>query len=60
MTVKWGEHISVDPNICHGKACIRGTCVFAVISASQPSPKQLRKVSRAGGLGKLALRLLPS
>ena len=24
----WNERISVDPNICHGKACIRGTRIM--------------------------------
>ena len=24
----WREHIVVDPNICHGKACIKGTRVM--------------------------------
>jgi len=23
--MKWSDHITVDPQICHGKACIRGT-----------------------------------
>ena len=23
--MEWQEHITVDPNVCHGKACIRGT-----------------------------------
>jgi uncharacterized protein (DUF433 family) len=31
MIVKWTEHISVDPNICHGKACIRGTRVMVSV-----------------------------
>ena len=31
MIVKWAEHISVDPNICHGKACIRGTRVMVSV-----------------------------
>jgi uncharacterized protein (DUF433 family) len=22
---EWGERISVDPAVCHGQACIRGT-----------------------------------
>ena len=22
---KWRDHVSVDPAVCHGKACIRGT-----------------------------------
>ena len=25
--MKWQEHISVDPTICHGQACIAGTRV---------------------------------
>jgi len=29
--VNWPEHISVDPNICHGKACIRGTRVMVSV-----------------------------
>ena len=24
----WRERISVDPNICHGKACVKGTRVL--------------------------------
>ena len=24
----WREHISVDPDVCHGKACIKGTRVL--------------------------------
>ena len=23
--MNWENHIGVDPNICHGKACIKGT-----------------------------------
>ena len=23
--MRWQDHITVDPSICHGKACIRGT-----------------------------------
>ena len=25
--MKWKDHITVDPNICHGSACIKGTRV---------------------------------
>jgi uncharacterized protein (DUF433 family) len=25
--MRWQEHITVDPNVCHGVACIRGTRV---------------------------------
>jgi uncharacterized protein (DUF433 family) len=24
----WRDRISVDPNVCHGKPCIRGTRIF--------------------------------
>ena len=27
----WREHISVDPLVCHGKACIRGTRVLVTV-----------------------------
>jgi uncharacterized protein (DUF433 family) len=27
----WQEHISVDPNVCHGKARIRGTRVMVSV-----------------------------
>lgn len=26
--MKWQDRVSVDPNICHGKACIKGTRVM--------------------------------
>ena len=30
-TVKWQDYITVDPNICHGKACIKGTRVMVTV-----------------------------
>ena len=27
--MNWRDHITVDPEICHGKACIAGTRVLA-------------------------------
>jgi uncharacterized protein (DUF433 family) len=27
----WRERIAIDPNICHGKACIRGTRVMVSV-----------------------------
>jgi uncharacterized protein (DUF433 family) len=27
----WREHITVDPQVCHGKACIRGTRVLVSV-----------------------------
>ena len=29
--MKWQEYISVDPNVCHGQACISGTRVMATV-----------------------------
>jgi uncharacterized protein (DUF433 family) len=29
--MKWQDHITVDPNVCHGKACIKGTRVMVSI-----------------------------
>ena len=28
MSEDWRERISVDPGICHGKPCVRGTRIF--------------------------------
>jgi uncharacterized protein (DUF433 family) len=27
----WREHITVDPLICHGKACVKGTRIMASV-----------------------------
>ena len=27
----WRAHITTDPNICHGKACVRGTRVMVSV-----------------------------
>ena len=29
--MKWQDHITVDPNICHGRACIKGTRVMVSV-----------------------------
>jgi len=29
--MNWQERISVDPNVCHGKACIKGTRVMVSV-----------------------------
>jgi uncharacterized protein (DUF433 family) len=29
--VNWGERISVNPAVCHGKACIRGTRILVSV-----------------------------
>ena len=30
-TMKWQDYISVDPNVCHGQACISGTRVHVTV-----------------------------
>ncbi len=30
-SVNWQERISVDPAVCHGKACVKGTRVMASV-----------------------------
>lgn len=43
--MNWREHISVDPGVCHGKACIRGTRVLVSVVldnlASGLSPEEI-------------------
>lgn len=29
--MNWREYITVDPTICHGKACIRGTRIMVSV-----------------------------
>ncbi len=29
--MNWAEHIVADPNVCHGKACIRGTRIMVSV-----------------------------
>ena len=29
--MNWREHITVDPDICHGRACIKGTRVMVSV-----------------------------
>jgi uncharacterized protein (DUF433 family) len=31
MALNWREYITVDPNVCHGKACIRGTRIMVSV-----------------------------
>jgi uncharacterized protein (DUF433 family) len=33
--MNWREHITVDPTVCHGKACVKGTRIpVAVVLAN--------------------------
>ena len=29
--MRWQDRISVDPNVCHGKACIKGTRIMVSV-----------------------------
>jgi uncharacterized protein (DUF433 family) len=29
--MNWQEHITVDPSVCHGKACIKGTRIMVSV-----------------------------
>ena len=29
--MNWREHIVVDPSICHGKACVKGTRIMVSV-----------------------------
>jgi uncharacterized protein (DUF433 family) len=31
MNMSWKDHISVDPSICHGKVCIKGTRIMVSV-----------------------------
>jgi uncharacterized protein (DUF433 family) len=30
-SLEWRDHITVDPNVCHGKACIKGTRIMVSV-----------------------------
>jgi uncharacterized protein (DUF433 family) len=43
----WRERISVDPNVCHGKACIKGTRIMVSVvldnlAAGEPAERILK------------------
>lgn len=43
----WREHITVDPSVCHGQACIKGTRVMVAVvldnlAAGVPTEEILR------------------
>ena len=45
--MKWRERISVDPNVCHGKACIKGTRIMVSVildnlAAGEPIERLLK------------------
>jgi len=45
--MEWREHITVDPAVCHGQACIKGTRVMVAVvldnlAAGVPTEEILR------------------
>jgi uncharacterized protein (DUF433 family) len=37
IVMEWRERISIDPAVCHGQACIKGTRIpVAVVQATSP------------------------
>ncbi len=45
--MNWREHIIVDPNVCHGQACIKGTRIMVSVildnlAANVPQDEILR------------------
>ena len=30
-SMNWKDYITVDPNVCHGEACLRGTRIMASV-----------------------------
>lgn len=45
--MNWRERISVDPEVCHGKACVRGTRVMVSVVldnlAAGESPEKIAR-----------------
>ncbi len=49
--MEWQERISVDPNICHGKACIKGTRVMvSVVLDNLAAGESAERIAEAYGL----------
>jgi len=50
--MNWRERISIDPEVCHGKACIRGTRVMVAVVldnlAAGESPEDIARDYRIG------------
>ncbi len=44
----WRERISVDPNICHGKPCIKGTRVMVSVILDNLAAGESREVIKRG------------
>lgn len=54
----WREYITVDPNVCHGKPCIKGTrvMVFVVLDnlAAGQTPEEI--IESYPSVGREAIR----
>ncbi len=46
--MNWRDRISVDPNVCHGQACIKGTRIMAsVILDNLAAGEEVREIAQA-------------
>jgi len=58
--MNWQDHITVDPEVCHGKACISGTRVLVTTVldnlADGPNRKKLSVRFTGSGAGRALLR----
>ena len=36
-TIEWRERITMDPHVCHGRACIKGTRVMVSVVLDNPA-----------------------
>ena len=45
--MRWQDHIFVDPQVCHGKACVKGTRIMVSVIldnlAAGLSPDEIRR-----------------
>lgn len=45
--MKWQERITVDPNVCHGQACIKGTRIMvSVVLDNLAAGESLERILR--------------
>lgn len=43
----WQDHITVDPEVCHGKACIKGTRVLVSVVVDNLADRETPEASAA-------------
>ena len=53
MSTEWRDRVTIDPKVCHGKPCIRGTRIMVSIilddlTAGEPPEEILRQYPSLG------------